>query len=342
MDNIMGLLKKIGTSVPAYWNFCALNRLNRGRNGVPDWPGWCYLPHAATQNFLRTHMPPPVTIEEAVWHGDAAICLPQLAAWRMGQGVYDIDPTLAAALVETAPPQTVPAEVLMHLPEWAVYIRASEALAPIGGGIMACLDYADRADDCIPVLRLWYPNITMGGHAVGLGLPLVPGMTIEEALRDETLDCERHANSNLRPGQQPHSLSDLTPDILRRTFYLDKVLPLILYLCSAEPDYPDEIRPRNPEPVKTKKGRREFAASHPRIWKIGSNLGEKLRQAERAAAKIDGDRHLPRPHLRRAHWHTYRVGKFRAGYRLNWLHPILVGFQGDEQSVDTDKTDSQM
>jgi hypothetical protein len=32
----------------------------------------------------------------------------------------------------------------------------------------------------------------------------------------------------------------------------------------------------------------------------------------------------PRPHIRRAHWHTYRIGKGRAERRMRWLAPVAV------------------
>lgn len=102
---------------------------------------------------------------------------------------------------------------------------------------------------------------------------------------------------------------------------------LTLYLCSAEPDYQGAERPKNPEPVKTKRGMRMFPASAPRFWDIGKTVGERLRRS--APRQTTEERNAPRPHLRRAHWHTFRIGEKRAGYRVRWLHPILVGYGND-------------
>ena len=78
-------------------------------------------------------------------------------------------------------------------------------------------------------------------------------------------------------------------------------------------------------PKKPKKGWRIFPPSSPRLWDIGLKIGEQLRNAQSAERGPAGERFSPAPHLRRAHWHTYRVGPGRMESRLRWLSPTLVG-----------------
>lgn len=40
-----------------------------------------------------------------------------------------------------------------------------------------------------------------------------------------------------------------------------------------------------------------------------------------------------RPHVRRAHWHHYWVGKGRTTLEVRWIEPVLV-LPGDKKEVD--------
>ena len=77
-----------------------------------------------------------------------------------------------------------------------------------------------------------------------------------------------------------------------------------------------------------RRGPRLFPASEPRVWHVGEETGARLRQAS-AARRTPEERNAPRPHQRRAHWHTYRTGPRREGYLVRWLHPILVGWYNE-------------
>jgi hypothetical protein len=49
--------------------------------------------------------------------------LAALCAWRMGKGVYRFDPDLLQELWETPVTGEIPGEILLHLPEWCVYLE---------------------------------------------------------------------------------------------------------------------------------------------------------------------------------------------------------------------------
>src|SRR5690606_8718894 len=65
------------------------------------------LAHAAAMR--RNHSPPGALPADAYT---------TLAAWRMTQGIYRIDPALYDALITTDLAGDIPANVLMRLPEW--------------------------------------------------------------------------------------------------------------------------------------------------------------------------------------------------------------------------------
>ena len=88
-----------------------------------------------------------------------------------------------------------------------------------------------------------------------------------------------------------------------------------LYLCSQAAEIRDggggKRVPAPPQPVKTKKGMRLFPPDRPMPWEVGYRLGAALRKAwsaQEAASDTPGTHASPRPHIRRAHWHSYWVG----------------------------------
>jgi hypothetical protein len=115
------------------------------------------------------------------------------------------------------------------------------------------------------------------------------------------------------------------------------LVSLVLYLCSENA----EIResggghrlPAYPQPKKTKKGLRLYAPDRPTHWEVGVRLGAALRRAlsEPSSEKAAGTHTRPRPHIRRAHWHSYwEINKDEPGGRkrvLKWLYPIAVNVQ---------------
>lgn len=106
-----------------------------------------------------------------------------------------------------------------------------------------------------------------------------------------------------------------------------EVAAILLYMCSDFVDYDGPCeRPKNPPVIKTRKGPRCFPSEKEHIWTIGKNIGNAIRSADCARQQPD-ERNRPRAHLRRAHWHSYRVGPGRAATVLRWLHPVLVGYK---------------
>lgn len=286
-----------------------------------EWPPWCYCPAGVAYGHVvgRAYG----SVEAFLRSGDDAVAIdaelaPILAAWRMGMGVYRFDPALAAALVDT-PAASLPAVILQMLPEWCVYVETPWwAEATIG--FFACLD---DEEDGAAVLRLMFDR----GDEPPASYPLpLSSATIEEALTAR----RRYARDlALEMGDQ-EPVGAFGRDGGALEVLLPGCVSLLLYLCDQAADYAGPDRPKNPRPVKTKKGWRLFPASAPRVWDIGREIGERLRTAQSTPRSPAEDRAAPTPHLRRAHWHTFRVGKNRQGLRIRWLHPILVGYGEDK------------
>jgi hypothetical protein len=134
---------------------------------------------------------------------------------------------------------------------------------------------------------------------------------------------------------------------------LTPLVSLTLYLCSATAEFRERRgsprQPGRPTPQRTKKGPRLFPPPGPSTWEVSYRLGAALRRAQQEAdtaeahaaaqAEPSAPRARPRPHIRRAHWHSYWVGSRRdASQRrvlVKWLPPIPVGLAEVDELIPT-------
>ncbi len=293
---------------PHVWRLAEKIRSDRGKNGLPEWPPWCYLPMAGWYSIVSAYAQKDKLPLEMVW--DVAR-LAALGTWRVTQGIYRYDPTLYEAVRSTAVTGDLPCEILYHLPEWCVYIETPDLWDGSLHGYFAHLEWDANTGrhelrfllDCDTVLA---------------PLPIHLGpWPLDEAIR--------RANAEIVAQGGPADLLSAFRDI-------EPMVSLLLYICTEAADFGPGPRPRRPKPTKTEKGLRLFPPDHPRLWDVGIRFGTALRR-EYTAESIDwvpGDeqqRSRPRPHIRRAHWHTYRVDAGRTGSRLKWLPPIPVNVE---------------
>ena len=308
-------LRAAGRLYPAAWKRIDQFRAARGRE-LPDWPEWCYAPMAAWYAIVSEDagLNPPLPANLV---GDVAR-LAALGAWRLGQGVYKYDTDLYRALVETPVAGAIP-ESILRLPEWAVYIE-TPGLTFTGiplAGAFAHLEWdanTERAE-----LRLLM-DLGAWNDAMLIPCPIHLGGDLETGL----YEAARVARANAVQAGAPspgRGYEDLAGE-------LAPVVSLLLYLCSDRPDVSDSWPPPRPRPKRTKKGWRLFPADKPAHWDVGVRIGAALRRGmanqDPNDIKETNQRRGPRPHIRRAHWHTYRVGPGRQQAVLRWLPPIPV------------------
>jgi hypothetical protein len=294
------------------------------RKELGDWAEWCFLPLAGTYAIIskgKTVQSPNLVQHVGI--------LGALAAWRVTQGIYQFDPTTFDALWKTPVTGDIPTEVLFHLPEWCVYIPTPENTwkGATLNGFFAHLEYDmnDRRTELRLVLDVTGPA---GDQLIVMPIHLGKG-GVAEGVEAMLKESARHFPVTVysAPGEAERLSCDISP-----------LVSLVLYLCSQAA----EIReagagkrvPTRPKPQKTKKGMRLFATGHPSWWEVGYRLGAALRQAlsEREPGEAIGTHASPRPHIRRAHWHSYWVGKrdqpdARSAI-LRWLPPIPVNVTG--------------
>lgn len=315
-------LRDAGRQYPQAWRLLDDFRARRGRDGLPEWPDWCYVPLAGAYAAVSQargggRIPHQVA-------GDVGR-LGALAAWRVGQGIYRIDPALYAALIATPIDGDLPCDVLYHLPEWCVYVECPD-LSWFGlrlHGVWAHLEWdanTDRAE-----LRLLL-DLDQGPQPVPVHLGPWP---LAEALRRTFAEAGRQA------GLQGVALPRLPGDDTAGAGQLAPMLSLLLYLCSTAAEiHSGARRPMRPAPTRTKRGPRFFPPHSPTTWEVGERIGAALRaayQREQIGQPGAPSGRRVRPHVRRAHWHTYLLGPRdqpeQQRRELRWVPPIPINVE---------------
>lgn len=329
-------LDAVSRRYPNAWTDIDYMRTTLRGVGVPDWPAWCFIPIAGAQAAVANGLGVEVLHLAKLYPaavGEAA-SLAALAAWRMTQGIYRFDPALYEAVRDTPVSGDIPHEVLFRLPEWCVYLETpglTLGTEPVHG-VFAHLEHdinTQRAE-----LRL----VLDLGLATGMSLIPVPvhlgAWSLAEAIA-RVMDVT-YSSAASRGIQLPASDREATGATLRAV--VEPVVSLLLYLCSQASEVAGRHgTPGNPEPVRTRRdGWKLFPVPGPRTWDVGVRLGTALRHAYQAEQCGTGSspHSGPRPHIRRAHWHTILSGpRLREGQpvlsaqrqaELRWLPPIAV------------------
>jgi len=323
------ILATIGRAYPHLWP--AVDRLRAMRaDDFPEWPDWCFLPMQGAYAILSGGGDRRVPLDRIHHVGIVAA----LAAWRVTQGVYRFDTTVAEAVAATPLDGELPTDLLYRLPEWCVYIetpgRIWEGRALHGFWAHVEWEEGDGANELRLVLdTAETPDLALDPVRGLIPVPLILG---EGSLADA---LDRLAASSRRR-LEAMGLQDLAmppSDPSRLLGETQPLVALVLYLCAENAEIGDGIRrPSVPAPKRTKRGPRLFPPDRLTAWDVGLRLGAALRRAESADGPgvEQGERARPRAHIRRAHWHTFRVGEGRRGYKVKWMAPTPVNVRDPE------------
>jgi hypothetical protein len=322
----------LSRSYPDVWK--QVDALRARRVELGDWPSWCFMPLALAYMIIGKGSPALTALQ----HKHVTF-LAALAAWRSTQGIYRFDPATFDALWDTPVTGDIPIDVLYCMPEWCVFIPTPDKswMGNPLNGFFAHLEY-DRGmrrtelrfllDVSLPngddQFTAWPIRMGMGGVAGSLAA------TLQYSARPDPLATPMNEQERAIAMSEVPSL-----------------VSLVLYLCSENAEIRQsgggKRRLGYPELKKTKKGLRLFPPDQPTHWEVGYRLGAALRLAgaERDSAEADpaGSHARPRPHIRRAHWHSYWVGKLSEPEArivvLKWLPPIAVNVQSVDDLTTT-------
>lgn len=277
--------------------------------------------------------------------------------WQRHRIVYDLDPGLWAELGDTEPDTIVPDALFASLPHPDPFVALPEPLViPINnserqrihgffvhgrtsgatrtGGVGLSTQCSTHHERAVPGL-------------VGL---VIPGYIEDNAgkprMADPTYQDMMINRVTLRPGTGDGITVGEMVDAIRANFDLyekgepghfelsvapaiTRAVSALVYLCSVNRD----LRPLPARPSGRTRG--PGTPKPVKVIGVGYQVGAALRAWRRTEADGTGQPggRPRRPHVRRAHFHTYKVGPGRAESIVKWLAPIPINMTADADTT---------
>ena len=259
----------VGLLYPEAWRQIDKFRASKGKNSLPDWPDWCFLPMAAFYAIVSkeadvVRLPPHLLPD-----------VPRLAAigtWRYTQGVYRFAPDVCDAVMSGRISGEVPGEAIYRLPEWCVYVETPDKAW--GGmplyGFFAHMEW--ETEEGRAALRLLL-DCEMGlfPFPVRLGVDALGGAVSQATDAAGVQSIGGGRVSDILP-------EDASADL---TGSLEPLVSLVLFLCGEDADIgghgclaPGESMPKQ---MDNEHGRFDAHSDRPLEticrWRVGSRIG---------------------------------------------------------------------
>lgn len=254
------------------------------------------------------------------------------ASWRVSKNVYTLDETTCLYLLKTSVSDDVSTDFFKYLPQAATFISLPISLE------VGTLDGNKTGSQFVYVIGfVFWPHVdtTFGEDQV---LILAVMKNDSDGLFIEPIKS--------LPLSQSLKFSDVVEDFgifeqeyERNSFVLRAALVVAMYVCSANA----EIHCANPPARPVKVSKKPFAASSTVTrYEVGYRIGAAIKgynvTTHISTGGHSGSIAKMQPHIRRAHFHSFWVGRLGTPTRLlrvKWLPPIPVAVDDDglEQPV---------
>lgn len=304
------LVNEIARKYPNVWRMGDIIRQRMQEHPERLWPEQVFVPVNAWITCRKEAGLPENIVASDVFDIQRAACA---AAWRPGQDIVRFDPDVLAAIADTPLDGTLPAEILMRLPAWAIYVETPGFVMydRVWDGFIARIDLRRPREICLRLMFL--------SDAQDLELVLIlDGYTLKDAFTKSFEDMAK--------------LMGEIPENYFPKKELEFAVNLVLYICAygLTDSSGDTSKTAYPRPKKVKGGWRLFPPDKPRVHILGAGFGRQIRAGREAARS--GSHAGPRPHIRRAHWHSYWTGpKAAQKIVVHWLPPIPVAMAEDDK-----------
>lgn len=238
--------------------------------------------------------------------------------WCQNKIVYQIDPFFEKELIKTKGVK-VPYSILKNLPYDCFFVEfAAGTLFADYVGFFVNVYILKSGELSIAINRITsdevcYHNFLVSGDRFeGFGVK-------NEIIDEETylvLDPDSICLDGVSEDTMKHNTNLEAEDLF--------ICQFLLYLCSDKSDIllSEESRKTYKEPKVIKNKYSEI-----RKYEVGFKLGKAFKEFEEKEIKryvSDGNGTPKRPHIRRAHWSTYHIGKGRTESVLRWINQIMI------------------
>lgn len=310
------ILKTVSSLIPnrVWTDIEKLRAKKRNRN-----PKWCFLPRKDCDELLLKKYGTNQKLINTIY---------PLSAWRMTQGIYRMDTHLLRELTKNPFSGDIPVEVLVHLPEWCVYVQLPYPAkigqaSIIGFFAMMSLTHSGAEDPTLTIV--WDSGNRRSLDIDAIELKGTIEQSVENFIRKTPFVLRRGTGLQLSPLTQADR-----NDLVSR---FNLVIPILLYLASVG-KYWDIESSLNEDVVPTLPKGALRVPKEPRQWNVGWRIGPELKKALDEMEKVkrvdglsQGTHASPRPHIRISHFRNCRVGPGRLGRRIVWIPAVPVNFK---------------
>lgn len=256
---------------------------------------WGTLPVDVLGEYIYNFLATKINNDDVMLH--VGIATLALFNWRRHKLIYHLDPTFTSALQKS--------QGLMDLPTKLILKPPTSAFGVVADGYLTIAFFSSSKNGLTspestftfvsyPIgSSLYARDVQYGAFSLPLDKPTIG-------------DCISAVTAAHLPDHE----------ITHRGLLV--TLSTILYLQSANADMTPAPLPRDLNKTKS--------SLYPRaVVNVGYRVGPLLKHSHMTSSATNSNRRSPTTHIRRAHWHTYRVGVGRSDLALKWIAPVIVG-----------------
>jgi len=275
------------------------------------WPDYCFIPmnYWAGLAYKKVDRAKAnsVDVYKFFVHYMAVI-----GTWAYCKSIYKFNDYLFEELKHCSLSENIPVEVIKKLPEYSIYIETPNCKfneMPMAGFFVMIEHVVEKGE-----VEDW---LTVVINTIDERIYALPLLLIKE---NETFHPQMFGQRDIEGTSTPINKENIRKDA-------DFLLSLILYICSENNKY-SELASVTPSviQVKTKHGLKLFQPPQVKIKTMGEKEGAAIKRfREQENEYTTGTK--KRPHMRRAHWHGYWVGKLGSDsreFKYNWLPPTFI------------------
>ncbi len=281
---------------------------------------------------------------DSVFVSYSADALQGVAAWRTTRLHYEFDPDFYDALAATPMKGTPPAQIFQRLPAKSFFLSRKGGVRIDGDETLGHGFFVVVFDDRLMMMPLTNNSVSSGKFVIRLNQDSVESALdrlCEEGLDSSIRVIQAHPNGTEEEKRQAVEQTKRNwprhEKRLRDTW--GGALSCLMYLCTEAPDIDNKALP-TPKATRLGMRVRYLSPKHDTQVSVGIRLGAVFRKqsapSSDAVSPDNGTGAPMPPHIRRAHWHTYWIGrKGEQKPELKWLSPILVNTDSPDQLSET-------
>lgn len=281
--------------------------------------------------------------EDSVFVAYSEETLQGVAAWRTTKLHYAFDPDFYDALAATPMKGTPPSQIFERLPAKAFFISRKGGIQVDGDETLCYGYFVVILNDQLLMMPMTNNSVSSGRFTLRMNKDTVEcalDRICEEGLDSSIRVIQGHPNGTaaekLVAIEKIRSNWPVHEQRLRETW--GGALSCLLYLCTEEPDVDSKQIPSSK--IIRMGGRVRYSpAKFETQISVGIRFGSIFRKhldSNSISAANSSAGKVVMPHIRRAHWHTYWIGK-KSDQKpeLKWLSPILINTTSTDKLTET-------